>query len=760
MMFGKIVSSKQEGNVVTIQFEKRSGRIEVITKDIINVFAAFEGEEHNSFAIEGNKVIPCEIKVTQEKDHILISTDSLTLKVYDDFKVDLYDKNGVLLCEDSREGRRLNETFDREAFLELIASEGHDVQEESKLHTIEVIKKMQGDEAFYSLGDKTGFLNKRSYEFENWNSDLPQAHNEDFKALYKSIPFFITLRENGVFGLFFDNHYKSYFDMGKEQLDYYYFAADKGNLDYYMIGGSNMAEVVSNYTYLTGTTPLPQKFTLGYQQSRWSYETRKEVEELAANMRKYNIPCDVIHLDIDYMKDYKVFTWNDKTFPNPKEMMDNLKENGFKIVTILDPGTKVEDGYFMYEEGKEKGYFATDENGEIYVNQVWPGDAVFPDFSSEEVRNWWADHEKDLIDTGVSGIWNDMNEPASFRGPLPLDVQFAHGEKTYTHEELHNVYGSLMSKAAHDGLEKHDKKRPFVITRACYAGIQKYSTVWTGDNQSLWHHLQMAIPQLCNLGLSGVAFAGTDVGGFGADVTKELLIRWVQVGCFSPLFRNHCAKAQRRQEPWTFDEECLDIYRKYVKLRYHFLPYFYDLFAKGEKTGLPVMRPLVLQYEKDSNVKDMNDQFLVGDSILVAPILEQGKTKRMVYLPQGEWVDYHTKEVIKGGQYILKDAPLSICPIYIKSGSVIPVGPEQNYVGEVKEDILVLECFGENGSYVHYQDNGEDFAYREGEYNAYEITMKAGKVTAKQIHSGYEKAYKGYQVIKDGAISSIMEFEK
>lgn len=280
MMFGKIVSSKQEGNVVTIQFEKRSGRIEVITKDIINVFAAFEGEEHNSFAIEGNKVIPCEIKVTQEKDHILISTDSLTLKVYDDFKVDLYDKNGVLLCEDSREGRRLNETFDREAFLELIASEGHDVQEESKLHTIEVIKKMQGDEAFYGLGDKTGFLNKRSYEFENWNSDLPQAHNEDFKALYKSIPFFITLRENGVFGLFFDNHYKSYFDMGKEQLDYYYFAADKGNLDYYMIGGSNMAEVVSNYTYLTGTTPLPQKFTLGYQQSRWSYETRKEVEEL------------------------------------------------------------------------------------------------------------------------------------------------------------------------------------------------------------------------------------------------------------------------------------------------------------------------------------------------------------------------------------------------------------------------------------------------------------------------------------------------
>lgn len=291
-----------------------------------------------------------------------------------------------------------------------------------------------------------------------------------------------------------------------------------------------------------------------------------------------------------------------------------------------------------------------------------PGDSAFPDFGRQEVRDWWGEKHQFLLDKGIMGVWNDMNEPASFNGPLPDDVVFTEEDEITNHKWMHNVYGHNMSKATYQGLRRLSDKRPFVITRACYSGTQKYATVWTGDNNSLWTHLRMAIPQLCNLGMSGYPFAGTDIGGFGSDTTGELLVRWYQVGCFSTLFRNHSAMGTRRQEPWLFGKEKLDIIRKYVELRYELIPYFYDLFHEHLSTGLPVMRPLVLEYEKDINTHNMNDEFMIGSQLLAAPVVEQGATKRMVYLPAGEWVDYWTKEHIAGGQYIIRDAPLDTCP--------------------------------------------------------------------------------------------------
>jgi alpha-glucosidase len=386
----------------------------------------------------------------------------------------------------------------------------------------------------------------------------------------------------------------------------------------------------------------------------------------------------------------------------------------------------------------EKGYFVTDKDGEVYVNAVWPGDSHFPDFGRKEVRDWWANNHKVLTDLGVGGIWNDMNEPASFHGELPADVVFYDEDRKTNHAEMHNVYGHLMSKSTYTGLKEQTGKRPFVITRACYAGSQKYTTVWTGDNQSLWHHLQMVIPQLCNLGMSGFTFCGTDIGGFGADTTPELLCRWIQAAMFSPLFRNHAAKGTKDQEPWRFSKEVADINRKYIELRYKFLPYIYDLFYKGETTGLPVMRPLVLHYPNDPEVRNLNSEFLAGESILVAPVLEQGATKRMVYLPEGTWYDYWTGEKFEGKQYILKDAPIDVCPIYIKGGSIIPTYEVVQYVGEKpynKLELLVTPCAGE---YTHFQDNGEDYAYKNGEYNLYRFTTnEAGEVTKEMVHEGY-----------------------
>ena len=745
-MFGKIIKFKEKDNKVFINFEKGEGRVEIISSSIINIFSPLKYEEHFSRAIENLEIIKTEYSTEMENDKIKIITEELIVIVSDDFKIDFYNSDKMLLCEDYRGSRQ---SFIRRGNVcTSLEGEGHDFEKNQENHKIEVLKAMDGTEKIYGLGDKTGHLNKKGYGYEMWNTDDPSPHVECFKAMYKSIPFFLALKDEFAYGIFFDNTFKSYFDMGKENNNYYYFGAEDGNLDYYFIYGPEMKAVIGGYTYLTGTTPIPQKWTLGYQQSRWSYSPESRVKEIADNFRNKDIPCDTIHLDIDYMDDFRVFTWDKERFNEPEKIVKEFKDKGFKLVTIIDPGVKKDKGYKIYDEGIENGYFATEKDGIPYVNKVWPGDSMFPDFSDEKTRKWWAKNQKIMMDTGVAGIWNDMNEPASFNGPLPDDVQFKNDGRPSDHKEIHNVYGSLMAKSCFEGIKEATNKRPFVITRACYAGTQKYSTVWTGDNQSMWEHLRMSIPMLLNLGLSGLSFCGTDVGGFGFDCTAELLSRWVQVGCFTPLFRNHSSIYTRDQEPWAFDKETEDINRKYIKLRYKLLPYLYDCMWLGEKNGLPIMRPLVIHYEKDKNTHNINDEFLFGENILVAPILEQGKNNRVVYLPEGTWIDYWTNEAIEGGGDILKEAPLETCPIYIKSGSIIPNYPEQNYVGEKKITELTLDIYEGTGSYSHYEDDGESFNYKTGEYNLYSVNMKnedAIVIDFKLEHSGYESSY---EVIK------------
>lgn len=755
-MLGKLLGCEADDQKITLKYEKRNAFIEVLTDSIIRFFVPFQSENTVSKAIEGDKKQPSKVYVEKNEDHYTINTDSLCIKVFDDFKVDIYDVQGKLLCADYRGGRVIPETISKKS-MELLAAEGHVIDNNAQEYHVQVIKQIQGDESFYGLGDKTGFLNKREYEYEMWNTDNPDPHVDSFKTLYKSIPFFVTLRADAVYGIFFDNTFRSYFNMGKENTNYYFFGASGGNLDYYFFAGDSMAEIIGEYTYLTGRTPMPQRWTLGYHQSRWGYESAEQVMEIAKHFREYQIPCDTIHLDIDYMQKFKVFTWDDKEYGRPGELAKTLEKMGFKIVTIIDPGVKVETGYSVYEEGVENDYFVRAADGEIYENVVWPGVTAFPDFGRKEVRDWWAGNVKKLLDAGVRGVWNDMNEPASFRGEFPDDVVFSDEERKANHLEMHNVYGHFMGKATYEGLKKYDGRRPFVITRACYAGTQKYSTVWTGDNNSIWAHVQMAIPQLCNLGLSGVTYAGTDIGGFGADTTPELMSRWIEMACFSPLCRNHAAKGTRNQEPWRLGEQTQKIYKKYVELRYRMLPYLYDCFWQAENTGLPVLRPLVLHYEKDAEVRNCNDEFLVGEHILMAPVVEQGQTRRMVYLPKGNWVDYWTKEKLAGGQYCIRKAPIDVCPIFIKEGSVLPNVKLAQNTDEIDWNTLLLDVYDGEGTYVHYQDNGSDFAYCDGEYNLYEITNKAGDVTVKLTHHGYELVYKNIQILGTGKTVSILE---
>lgn len=748
-MLGKLLSYDQHGQSVTLSFEQGIMVIEALREEILNVFVPMQSNNHYSKAVKSDCKKQVCVLVKRCIDYIEVCTPKVTAKVYEGGKIDFYNKDQVCCCRDYRSERTPAPCMSQET-KKLMEKEGHKVEEEGALHKIEVVKEMEGDELFYGLGDKTGFLNKRHYIYEMWNTDNPDPQVDSFKALYKSIPFFMVKKTNCVYGLFFDNTYRSVFNMGKESESYFYYGVDEGNLDYYYIGGDSLIEVLSNYGTLTGTVKLPQLWTLGYHQSRWGYEWESEVRNIAKSLRENDIPADVVHLDIDYMDNFKVFTWNKDRYDDPKKMMDDLTEDGFKIVTIIDPGVKVENGYSVYDTGVENGYFVKDEKGEIYENWVWPGPAVFPDFGNPEVRSWWADNQKFLVDMGIRGVWNDMNEPASFHGEIPGEVVFTDEGRVTNHREMHNVYGHLMAKATYEGLKKHDKRRPFVITRACYSGTQNYSTAWTGDNHSIWCHLQMAIPQICNLGMSGMPYVGTDVGGFGSDTTPELLSRWVQVGCFSPLFRNHSAKGSRFQEPWVFGKEVLDIYRKYVKLRYKLLPYFYDLFHEAEKSGLPIMRALVLHYEDDTNVQNLNDQFMAGESIVVAPVVCQGQTMRMVYLPEGQWYDYWTKEQKEAG-YFLKEAPIDVCPIYVKAGSIIPNFPEMDYVGQIEVKQLILDIYSGNGTYIHYQDDGESFAYQEGEYNQYQFTIgQDGMFTAELLHRGYDKMYESFFIQYEG----------
>lgn len=663
----------------------------------------------------------------------VISARDITVNVKDNEKLDIYYK-GKLVLSDYETARKKSEKNPYED-LAIAELEGHTVgKDEEKTDAVTIIKKLGKDDAIYGLGDKPGCLNKRGYSYVNWNTDDPAPHVDSFKSLYKSIPFFIVLGDEYCYGIFADNTYKTTFDFGYENTDYYFVEHEKGELDYYFMPGNDMAEVVGLYTSLTGTTPLYQRWIYGSHQSRWGYYTQDEVLDIADKFREFDIPCDVIHMDIDYMNGYRVFTFDDKKFPDVKGLSEKLADRGVKLISIIDPGVKKDEDYFMYKEGMEMDAFAHDTDGSVYENAVWPGTSVFPDFTKQSVRSWWGDKTKILLEHGISGIWNDMNEPASFNGPLPDDVQFEYG----AHEKVHNIYGHFMAKATYEGLAKNDGgKRPFVLTRAAYAGSQKYCGGWTGDNHSIWAHIALSLEQVCNLSVSGLAMCGSDIGGFGSDTTPELLVRFYEAAVFVPFFRNHSAMGTRRQEPWQFDETTIDAVRKTVKLRYRFIPYIYDLAHECEKTGAPIVRPLVYEYPEDKHVRNISDEYMLGSFVLVAPVIAPGKEAREVYLPDGDWYDYYTGEKYSGGRYILADAPLDKVPVFIKAGAIIPVADgEIRSTEDITEDKISILTYPGKGSFVHYQDDNETFAYRDGEYNAVEYTLDVDKLDKKVLHKG------------------------
>src|SRR5690554_1861483 len=597
-------------------------------------------------------------------------------------------------------------------------------------NTVKMSKITQNTESFYGMGDKAIHSNLKGKRMSNWVTDQ-YAYGKDQDPLYKAVPFFIGLHSDQAYGIFFDNTFKTQFDFAHERRNVTSFWADGGEMNYYFFYGPEISQVVKAYTNFTGTPELPPMWAMGYHQSKWSYFPEANVRQLAKKFRKLRIPCDGIYLDIDYMDGFRCFTWDKTKFPNPKKMISDLEQDGFKTVVMIDPGIKIDKDFWVYREGIENDYFCKRADGPYMKGKVWPGECNFPDFTNPKVREWWADLYKEMMaEIGVHAVWNDMNEPAVMEVPTKtasLDTRHDYDGHPCSHRKAHNIYGMQMVRATYEGVKKYVyPKRPFVITRAAYAGTQRYSSTWTGDNVATWEHLWIANVQVQRMCMSGYSFVGSDIGGFAEQPSGELFARWIQLGVFHPFCRVHSSGDHGDQEPWSFDDEVTGIVRKFIELRYQLLPYLYTMFHKYSKDGTPMIKPLVYFDQKDHQTHFRTDEFIFGEQILVCPVQEPNAQGRRMYIPRGTWYDYWTDEAIVGGMEKWVVADIDKMPLFILGGAIIPKYPIQQYVGELEIKELLLEVYYKDGveSSNVYEDAQDGYDYKKGRYSLRNFKLK------------------------------------
>ncbi len=691
LLLGDITGVSERAGVLHVHTREADLLVTIYRPTVIRVCIVPPGKAPDpSFAVIREP--ECSIAWRDLEDHIEVTTDSLRLEITrSPVRISLYDDQNVLLSADDP---RFGSTRQQERIV--------------------TYRKLFADEKFIGLGEKTGNLNRRGCAYVNWNSDVPY-HNNSSDPLYKTFPFFIGIHSQRCYGLFFDNPQKSYFDFGATtDNSMSWFGADGGDMNYYLFGSGNIPGILRDYTWLTGRMEMPPLWSLGYQQCRWSYTSAEEVLQVARTFRERNIPADVIYCDIHYMDQYKIFTWDPQAFPDPAEMIRQLHEMGFRIVTIVDPGIKIEPGYHAYDEGVANQYFATYPNGELFTAEVWPGRCHFPDFFRDEVRQWWGKSFTALTDPGVDGFWNDMNEPAAWGQHIPWLVEL--GEHSL--HEVRNAYGSQMARATYDGTRALlGNRRPFVLTRAAYAGVQRYSAIWTGDNSATDEHLLLGQRLVNSLGLAGMAFTGVDIGGFMGDPSPELMLRWNSLGPYVPMFRNHAVLGSRSREPWTWGEANEAILRKDIGQRYRLLPYLYSCFHEASTTGMPVARSLAIFHPHTEEIyyPEFQNQFYFGPALLVAPA-ESFRTEIPVYLPPGDWYRLSTGQKETGEQIINAAAPLDDLPVFVKAGAIIPMQPVVQHSGDRADGILELHVWNgtEPTEFPYYEDDGETYDYENG----------------------------------------------
>ncbi len=625
------------------------------------------------------------------------------------------------------------------------------------------LRKMAApDEYYYGLGDKPGPLEKSGQAYQMWNTDA-YGYQEAWDPLYKSIPFLLAVRPGGnAWGLFLDVTHRSAFDLGVTSADAIGLSAAGGGVRYHVFAGPRPKQVLERFTALVGRMALPPRWALGYQQCRYSYETAERALEVVRLHRERRIPLDALWLDIGFQDRNRPFTTG-PGFPAFGETVAALRDEGIATVVIADlhvPHTPGED-YAPYRSGKEGEHFVGQPDGEDYVGEVWPGSCVFPDFTRAVTREWWGTlHREFAVEIGVAGFWNDMNEPAVFKTPghtMPLDVVHRIEEpgfetRTAGHAEIHNVYGMQNARATYDGLTALvPDRRPFVMTRASYAGGHRTAVTWTGDNSSTENHLRLSTPHLLSLGLSGFAMAGCDIGGFKGSPTPELLTRWIALGAFNPIMRNHTDLNTQDQEVWVHGAEHETLRRASIEARYVLLPYIYTCLEETSRSGVPLMRPMFLEFD-DAALRREEAQFMFGDALLVAPPPVDGLDDYLLKLPAGvDWYDYWTGTRVDGSEPVMLERRLGHLPVFARGGRIVPTQPVVQHTGERLSGKLTLNVYpGPECSGSVYDDDGSSHAYRNGTFFRQTVRWAGGALVLEAAVGDWTPWWDGYEVVVHG----------
>jgi len=753
----KIKSVKHKGNTILMQSENDVQlKIEFLTETMIRVRYAYQTLEADfSYAIdEGFKTKKQKISSKESPSAYQYFGKQVSCKVAKkDMSVTFYDHENKLINQD--------------AAPPVFRSTIH----KGFIHT-ELIKKSIKTESFFGLGDKSCSLQLRGQKVNNWNTDA-FAYGKKTDPLYKTIPFYYGLKQGVGYGIFYDNSYRSHFDFASKVKDEVKYHAEGGEINYYFIYGPALTSVAEQYAKLTGVPELPPMWALGFHQCRWSYYPEDRFIRVAEEFRKRKIPCDSIYLDIDYMDGFRCFTVNKKFFPKLKKAIKKLDKKGFDTVVMIDPGIKAEKGYFVYDQGIEKGFFCRRTDGRLMVGPVWPDSCVFPDFTNKKVRQWFGSLYRELYnETGVSGFWNDMNEPAVFKVKsctFPDEVLHHYEGQGGNHRKAHNIYGMQMTVATQQGLKKlNKKKRPFVLTRATYSGGQRYSSVWTGDNIANWEHMQLSSLQVQRLSVSGFSFAGSDIGGFVDQPEPELMTRWLQLAAFHPFYRIHSIgnredgsagvdqadseieqKDRLDSEPWAFGKKAEKLNRKAIEFRYQLLPYIYTTFEQHISHGTPMTRSMIFENQSSKKFISEERDFMFGRDLLVSPVIRKKARTQTINLPAGNWYNFHTYKDTENKSKVTLKLEEDHIPVFAREGSVIPFHPVRQHTKE-KLNEITFKIFTSDDMSIgyYYEDAGEGYKHLKDKYKKihFEFTGRSQAFDCIVASEGkYKLPYKNYK---------------
>lgn len=713
---GNCLSYTAQGNKAIFNCENNMKvQLEQVSSGILKIWYDQDNFKRNneSFAVIKKGDESSNLNISEQPGSYEIYTGDLIVRIIKSpFQVRIFDKYQKLLMEDFQ-----NRGFEKDS----LKMSGY--------------KTLRPGERIYGLGEKNGSINRVGNRFKMWNSDKPCYEvNED--PLYKSIPFFMS---SAGYGIFFDNTYKTEYDFGKEAENYYSFSAPGGEMIYYFIFGPTYKQIIGRYMELTGKPIMPPAWALGFSQCRGMLTNEKLTREIAKGYRDRQIPCDIIYQDIGWTQNLQDFEWRKGNYDDPIKMLADLKKDGFKVIVSQDPVIS-KSGKKQWHEADSLGYFATDvRNGKTYdMPWPWGGNCGVVDFTKPEVADWWGTYQQKVIDNGVRGFWTDMGEPA-WSNEESTDRLFM---KHYLgmHNEIHNVYGLTWDKVVTEQFEKRNpNKRIFQMTRAAYAGLQRYTFGWSGDtgdgNNVLdgWKKLENQIPVALSAGMGGIPFWSCDISGYCGDIKdydamSELYVRWLQFGAFNPLSRIH-HEGNNAVEPWLFGHEAEEICKKAIELKYQLFPYIYTYAREAHDTGLPIMRALMLEYPNDPETFNLNSEFMFGKELIVAPVMEQGAVSKKVYLPEGEWFDFnHPQKSYHGKQWIDFPVSLETTPVFVRRGAVIPMIPVMQYIHEKTDYPLIIHIFPETvnkkASFELYEDDGETNNYKQDMFVSRNITCK------------------------------------